>query len=151
MISKKTKYALKALSFLAEQGKDSDHPVLIAHLAKQEKIPRKFLEAILLELKNQGILNSKMGKGGGYFLAKPSEAIMIGRIVRATEGPLAPLSCLSQTAYKRCEECKDEHHCGIRLVFKSVHEATLAILDNTSLHDMVEKSKDPGKAPMYHI
>ena len=151
MISKKTKYALKALGVLAEQGKDSDHPMLIANLAEQERIPRKFLEVILLDLKNRGILQSRMGKGGGYFLAKPAEEIKIGMIVRALEGPLAPFPCLSKTAYKRCEECRDELHCGIRLVFKDVHEATLQILDNTTLQDMVEKAQRFQNMLMYQI
>jgi Rrf2 family protein len=134
VISKKTKYALKALTHLAlGEGRG---PVLIAELAQSEGIPKKFLEAILLELKNHGVLHSKKGKGGGYTLAKPADAIMLGSIIRMLDGPLAPLPCLSQTAYQRCDECRDEATCGIRLVMKEVADATAKILDHTSLADM---------------
>jgi Rrf2 family protein len=134
VISKKTKYALKALTRLAlDEGKG---PMLIAELAEREGIPKKFLEAILLELKNHGVLHSKKGKGGGYTLAKPAEAIMVGSIIRILEGPLAPLPCVSQTAYRRCEECPDEATCGVRIVMKEVADATAKILDHTSLADM---------------
>ena len=125
--------------------------MLIADLAAQESIPQKFLEGILLTLKNRGILKSRMGKGGGYFLARSPEEINIGEIVRTLEGPLAPFPCLSKTAYERCEECKDELHCGIRLVFKDVHEATLQILENTTLQDMVEKARGTNQVTMYYI
>lgn len=134
MIAKKTKYALKALTRLAlDEGKG---PVLIADLAESEGIPKKFLEAILLELKNHGVLYSKKGKGGGYTLAKPAGSIMLGSIIRMLEGPIAPLACVSQTAYRRCDECPDEATCGVRIVMKEVADATTKILDNTSLADM---------------
>ena len=135
MISKKTKYALKALTHLA-LNEAHGRPVLIADLAQSEGIPKKFLEAILLELRNHGVLHSKKGKGGGYTLARPAEAIVLGSIIRMLEGPLAPLPCVSQTAYQRCEECRDEATCGIRLVMKQVADATAKILDNTSLAEM---------------
>ncbi len=144
MISKKTKYALKALTRLAlDEGKG---PVLIAELAQSEGIPKKFLEAILLELKNQGVLHSKKGKGGGYTLAKPAETIMLGSVIRTMEGPLAPLPCVSQTAYKRCDECPDEATCGVRMVMKEVAEATAKILDNTSLADMCRRVDNAAMA-----
>jgi Rrf2 family protein len=134
VISKKTKYALKALTRLTlDEGKG---PVLIAELAEREGIPKKFLEAILLDLRNHGVLRSKKGKGGGYELAKPAETIMLGSIIRMLEGPLAPLPCVSQTAYKRCEECRNEATCGVRMVMKDVADATAKILDTTSLADM---------------
>lgn len=151
MISKKTKYALKALGALADQDRYADRPMLIIDLAKQERIPRKFLEVILLDLKNHGILRSKMGKGGGYFLAKPARRIQLGTVIRALEGALAPLPCLSRTHYEKCEECLDESHCRIRLLFKDVYEATLNILDNTSLQEMVDRTKHAQTVLTYDI
>ena len=150
MISKKTKYALKALSIL---GADySNHqPMLISDLAAQGKIPRKFLELILLDLKNHGILSSKMGKGGGYYLAKPPDQIRIGSVIRIFEGPLSPLPCLSKTAYRRCEECFDEQSCGIRLVMKEAYEAQARILDSASLQDVLDKSSDCDSIGLYSI
>ncbi|HET8962836.1 MAG TPA: Rrf2 family transcriptional regulator [Chitinophagales bacterium] len=133
MLSKKAKYGLMAVFRLAkEYGKQ---PMLIVELAEQENIPRKFLEIILLELKNEGILISKMGKGGGYTLAKSPSKIKIGQVVRALDGPLAPIPCVSKTAYQPCEECVSERTCNIRLIMKQVREATATILDTTSLAD----------------
>ncbi|MBK8488782.1 MAG: Rrf2 family transcriptional regulator [Bacteroidetes bacterium] len=133
MLSKKAKYGLMAVFRLAkEYGKQ---PMLIVELAEQENIPRKFLEIILLELKNEGILISKMGKGGGYTLAKAPAKIKIGQVVRALDGPLAPIPCVSKTAYQPCEECVSERTCNIRLIMKQVREATITILDSTSLAD----------------
>ena len=151
MISKKSKYALKALEALGEKPNSAEQPLLIAEIAKEKQIPRKFLETILLDLKNHGVLRSKMGKGGGYYLARAAEKITLGEVVRILEGPLAPLPCLSRMAYKKCEGCMDETHCGIRLVFKDVHEATLKILDMTSLQDMIDKSRAGQAVCMYHI
>jgi len=131
MLSKKAKYALKALLFLARE--ERRRPVLIADIAQKEAIPKKFLELILLDLKRHGILQSKKGKGGGYYLGKPPEQITFGQVIRILDGPLAPLPCVSQTAYQKCEECKDELTCGIRLVMKEVRDATARILDGTHL------------------
>lgn len=131
MLSKKAKYGLMAVFRLAkEYGRQ---PLLIAQLAEQENIPRKFLELILLELKKEGILVSKMGKGGGYTLAKAPSKIMIGEVVRVLDGPLAPISCVSKTAYKSCEDCVNERTCNIRSIMKQVRDATAVILDSTSL------------------
>jgi len=133
MLSHKAKYGLKAAFFLArhyEQG-----PVLISDLATAEYIPKKFLEHILLELKKHGILYSRMGKGGGYSLAKAPDKIYLGQIIRVLDGPLAPVQCVSKTAYVRCVECKDERTCEIRRVMKHVRDATASILDRTSLAD----------------
>ncbi len=135
MLSKKAKYALRALLFLAREH--GGGPVLISDLAEREKIPKKILELILLDLKHQGILQSKKGKGGGYFLWKSPESIYLGHVIRTLDGPLAPLPCASQTGYARCEECKDETTCGIRLVMKEVRDATARILDGTSLADVL--------------
>ena len=137
MISKKTKYGLKALIYLArhyEQG-----PILIADIAREEKIPKKFLEAILLSLKNSGILQSKKGKGGGYYLGRHPNSISFGQAIRIMEGPLAPVPCVSETAYAKCEECENEITCGIRVVMKDVRDAMAKILDGTTLADVLEK------------
>ena len=137
MLRNKTKYALKALQVLAKEY--GQGPVLISEIARRERISPKFLELILLELKNQGILQSKKGKGGGYFLARAPQAVSIGQVVRVMEGPLAPLPCVSRTSYMRCAECRDERSCGIRIVMKDVRDATAKILDSTSLADMLNR------------
>ena len=144
MLSKKTKYALKALQYLA-RAKDRG-PVLIAEIASNEGIPQKFLEAILLELKKEGFLESRKGKGGGYFLGRPAESIMLGAVVRKMEGPLALLPCVSQTAYRRCDECHDERTCGLRMVMKDVRDRTAEILDNMSLTDVEDQVREATAA-----
>lgn len=153
MLSQKTKYAIKALTFLADDEAAGKGPVLISSLSKRGKIPQKFLEAILLELKNHGILHSKKGKGGGYSLAKSPEDIKIGAIIRITEGPLALLPCASQTAFKKCDECRDVETCGIRQLFKEVRDTTSEILDNTSLAKIqrLESAAALQKNPIYSI
>jgi len=139
VISQKSKYALKALIVLAEEyGKG---PILIADIAEREHIPRSFLELILLELKNHRFLDSRKGRGGGYFLAKPPAMISAGQVLRAIEGPLAPLPCASKTAYRKCEECHDERTCAVRLMMCDVREATASILDSTSLADLLKRSQ----------
>ncbi|MBP9866115.1 MAG: Rrf2 family transcriptional regulator [Candidatus Omnitrophica bacterium] len=138
MLSKKTKYALKASIALARRY--GQGPVLISEIARTEGIPKKFLELILLELKNSRILDSKKGKGGGYFLSRPPEQITFGQIVRIVEGPLAPLPCVSQTAYRRCDECVDEQFCELRIVMKEVRDSTAKVLDHTHLKDALERS-----------
>ncbi len=137
MLSKKSKYALKAMLVLAKEY--GQGPVLISDLAQREDIPRKFLELILLELKNQGLLQSKKGKGGGYFLRRDPQLISVGHIVRVLDGPIAPLPCVSKTAYMRCRECRDERSCGIRIGMKEVRDATAKIMDSTSLADMLKQ------------
>ena len=143
MLSKKTKYALKALQYLA-RAKDRG-PVLIAEVASNEGIPQKFLEAILLELKKEGFLESRKGKGGGYFLGRPAESITLGAVVRKMEGPLALLPCVSQTAYRRCDECHDERTCGIRMIMKDVRDRTAEILDSTSLADVENQVREASQ------
>ena len=137
MLSKKAKYALKGMVVLAQRY--GQGPVLISDIAAVDRMPRKFLELILLELKNHGLLQSKKGKGGGYFLAKPPNTITAGQIVRIIDGPIAPLPCVSKTAYMRCDECADERTCPIRLVMKDVREATAKILDSATLADMLDR------------
>jgi len=149
MLTKKTKYALRALIYLADhQGKG---PVLIARLAADQKIPRKFLERILLELNNEGFLQSKKGKGGGYSLQKSAEDIKLGDVVRLMDGPLAPVSCVSKTAYARCKECGEESTCQIRAVMREVRDAIADILDSTSLADMMNMNDQSGSAWSYVI
>ncbi len=133
-LSRKGRYALRALYALAAD--DARGPVLIADLAEREKIPRKFLEAILLELKNAGVLKSKKGKGGGYSLARPPEKITMGEVIRIIDGPLAPIPCASERAFVKCEECVDETTCGTRQVMQKVRNAIAAILDGTTLADV---------------
>ena len=148
----KAKYGLRALTALAKQY--GAGPVLIADLASNESIPRKFLEGILLDLKKKGILQSKKGKGGGYHLSRAPSAVTLGELVRALDGPIALLPCVSQTAYRRCDECIDERTCAVRGVMKEVRDATAGILDGTSLANMVERSKramEPEQPLMYHI
>ena len=126
-ISKKSKYALRALCVLARRYNQG--PVLIAEVSERQRIPKKFLELILLELRNKGILGSKKGKGGGYFLARAPGTISLGEILRALDGPLAPVPCVSQTAYRTCEECENEATCGIRAVMQNVRDTTAKIVD----------------------
>ena len=131
MLSKRAKYAIKALLALAEHGRDE--PVRIADLAREEHIPAKFLELILLVLKHQGMLQSRKGKGGGYLLAREPKDIYLGQIVRMFDGPLAPVPCASQTAYVACADCPNEAVCGVHIAMKAVRDATARVLDGTSL------------------
>lgn len=144
MISKKTKYGLMAVIYLARRYDEG--PILIADLARDENIPRKFLEAILLALKNNGILQSKKGKGGGYYLGRHPRSVTFGQIIRVMEGPLAPVPCVSETAYAKCDECGNEMTCGIRVVMKDVRDAMSVIFDGTSLADVLEKIDNAEEA-----
>jgi Rrf2 family protein len=142
MLSKKAKYGLKAMAILAkEYGKG---PLLIGDIAKRERIPSKFLELILLELKKKGFLQSKKGKGGGYYLSKLPDTISVGALIRALDGPLALLPCVSQMAYERCAECPDEETCGIRSVFKEVRDSTNSILERITLAEMASVNSHPS-------
>ncbi len=138
MISKKSIYGLKALLNLARNSERGQ--VLIATLAEEERIPKKFLEAILLALKNGGVLSSRIGKGGGYSLLASPRSLTIGRIIRILEGDMAPVSCLSETEHSRCDECDDEASCGIRLVMADLQQAIGSIMDTVTLEDMVNRS-----------
>ena len=131
MLTRKSKYGLKAMLELAEEVDRG--PVLISELAERQKLPKKFLEAILLELKRHGLLHSKKGKGGGYFLGRKPTDITVGQVIRVLDGPLALTPCVSVTAYRKCDECLDEKTCGVRLAMKEVRDATARILDHTTL------------------
>ena len=142
MLSHKSKYALQALLVLSEEY--GNGPLLISEIAEREHIPKRFLELILLELKNHGVLRSKKGKGGGYTLSKPPDLLSVGLVLRMLEGPLAPLPCVSKTAYEKCLECRDEKTCGIRILMKEVRDATAAILDSTTFADVLKRSQAAG-------
>lgn len=141
MLSQKTKYALKALVSLAREG--DGRAVVAGALASQERIPRQFLELILLELKHHGLLRSRRGRGGGYSLNRPARDISIGQVIRLFDGPLALVGCASQTAYAPCAECEDVPACNIRVVFKEVRDQTARILDGISLADLSLRPASP--------
>ena len=134
MLSKKSQYAFKALTYLTERY--SKGPVLIAEISKKKKIPLKFLENILLELKKAGILDSKKGKGGGYFLKKDPSKVKVANVIRLINGPIAMLPCVSLYFYERCKNC-DEKHCGLHDMMIEVRDASLNILENRTLSDLI--------------
>src|SRR5260370_19016336 len=136
-LSKRTQYSLRALYALTR--KYGAGPVLITNLAQDESIPKKSLEQILLSLKSVGFVASKEGEGGGYVLAQPPEKITIGAVIRAIEGPLAPLACASETRFRKCDECVDVQTCGSRIVMRQVRDAMAAILDQTNLTMVCEQ------------
>jgi Rrf2 family protein len=143
-LSKRTQYSLRALYALTR--KFGEGPVLITTLAETETIPKKFLEQILVSLKSAGFVSSKKGKGGGYVLAQPPEKITIGAVIRAIEGPLAPLPCASETRFKKCDECVDIQTCGTRIVMRQVRDAMAAILDETTLQMVCKKVEEARNA-----
>lgn len=135
MLSKKTRYAILALVKLAKEAhKDK---VLIGEIAQSENIPQRFLENILLEMKKLGILGSKLGKNGGYYLLRKPEDISLLEIVRHFEGTIALMYCVSEKAYQPCEFCKDEALCKIKKVFGEIRNTTYAILENTTLKSLI--------------
>ena len=147
MISQKARYALRALVALAR----ADDSMMIAEIADQQDIPRKFLEQILLDLKHHGLVQSRRGRQGGYSLLKPASEISFGQVVRIIDGPLAPLPCLSRMAYRRCEDCVGEDACAIRRVFALTHQVTTAVLDRTTLADALRESALPPVLPQREV
>lgn len=143
MISQKAKYAFRALFELARQGKE--RPLLISEIALRRNIPKKFLEQILLDLKRHGIVHSRRGKHGGYNLLKEPSEVTITQVMRIVDGPIAPLPCLSRTAYRRCEDCSDEAACDVRRIFAKAFQASSDILDRTTLADIL--AGDPESGP----
>ncbi len=139
MITKKSKYAIKALIYLAKQEKST--PVLIEEISTEEKIPKKFLEAILLELRKAGILGSKKGKGGGYYLLKPASEISMADVMRLFDGAIALVPCVAHKYYEPCEECIDEITCPIREVFRVIREQTVATLKDNTFSELLLKEK----------
>ncbi|MBN1886930.1 MAG: Rrf2 family transcriptional regulator [Thermoflexales bacterium] len=136
-LSKRGEYGLRAMVALASNGPEPA-AVPIKDIARQERIPTKFLEQILLTLKNAGLLQSKAGTGGGYHLARPPSEITLGQIIRVLDGPLAPIRCVSKLAYEPCA-CPDEETCGLRLVMLDVRNAIAEILDHTTLADVTTR------------
>ena len=134
MLTKKAKYGLKAVVHLA--GVAPGETALVADIASDNQIPKKFLDAILGELRNAGLVHSKRGKGGGYMLARSPADIGVGAVIRVLDGPLAPIQCASKTVYRRCDDCLDEAHCAVRLVMLEAREAIASVLDNTSVAQM---------------
>jgi Rrf2 family protein len=153
-ISKRTQYGLKAMLALGSQY--GEGPVLIAALSRQETIPIKFLELILLDLKGSGLLVSKKGPRGGYQLSRHPSTITLGSLIRTMEGPLAPLPCASETAYRPCEECGDIESCGTRIIMRQVRDAMANVLDRTTLADLIRqvdsaRARSPREPLMYYI
>lgn len=141
MISQKAKYAMRALVALARSGPGNTR--MIGDISREQAIPKKFLEQILLELKRAGIVMSLRGRAGGYGLLKSPEEITFGEVLRLIDGPIAPLPCLSKIAYRRCEDCEEETSCEIRHVFERVTLATRAVLDSTTLADAMKMKELP--------
>lgn len=137
MLTKKGKYGLKAMFHLANSS--SDKLISVAEIATAHQIPRKFLDNILAELRNAGFVNSRKGKGGGFCLAKPADEIILGNIIRALDGALAPIPCASKTDYRPCDDCEEEN-CEVRHVMLDVRESIVAVLDNRSLAQNVSSS-----------
>ncbi|WP_025741837.1 RrF2 family transcriptional regulator [Aquimarina pacifica] len=136
MLSKKTKYGLKALTYIAR--KKCEHPVLISEIADQENISQKFLESILLTLKKTGFLGSKKGKGGGYYLIKDPENITMASVMRVLEGPIAMVPCVSLNFYEKCDDCPDEGQCAVHSIMIEVRDNTLKVLENKTLSDFID-------------
>lgn len=135
MLSKRAKYGLRAMVFLAQR--QGEGPTLIRDIADTLRIPRKFLEAILLDLRNEGLLQSRKGKEGGYIMERAPDSITVGKVIRFLDGPIAAVPCVSQTAYSRCDDCPEERTCVIRSLMKEVRDATARILDDTTLEQML--------------
>ncbi len=135
MLSKKTQYGLKALGYLA--ARYGEGPVLISEIAKKKKIPIKFLESILLQLKNKGVLESKKGKGGGYFLSNSPRKTTLAAAIRIVDGPIAMIPCVSLNFYQKCKDC-DEATCGLNKAMAFTRDATLKILEKKTLYDLID-------------
>ena len=135
MLSKKTKYGLKALTYLASQ-KDKK-PVQIAEIAKNENISQKFLESILLTLRKTGFLGSKKGKGGGYYLIKDPSEVLMTDVMRVLEGPIAMVPCVSLNFYEKCDDCPDEKACAVNKLMLQVRDSTLSVYRNNTLADIL--------------
>ena len=149
MLTNKGKYGLKALVHLA--ALPPGQTAQSQEIAAANNIPKKFLDAILGELRMAGIVDTKKGKGGGYRLSRPHGEIMLGSAVRTLDGPLAPIGCASRTAYRPCQDCDDVANCSIRLLMTEVRDLTAKLLDNTTLEDMRTHSGAAARELMYHI
>ncbi len=135
MLSKKTKYGLKALAYLASQ--EDMQPVQISEIAKAENISQKFLESILLSLRKSGFLGSKKGKGGGYYLIKDPKEVLMTDVMRILEGPIAMVPCVSLNFYEKCADCPDEATCSVNKLMLMVRDANLEVYRNHTLADLI--------------
>jgi Rrf2 family protein len=138
VLTNKGKYGLKAMVHLA--GLAAGETAQIAEIAQRNNISRKFLDAILLDLRNAGLLRSKKGPGGGYALAQPAGAIKVGAVIRALEGPIAPIACASRSAFRPCQDCGDVEGCVVRALMSEVRDAMAAVLDSTSIADLAGRA-----------
>ena len=143
-LSRRCKYALRALYRLTREYQQG--PVRIAQIAAKERIPRKFLEAILVQLRDRQIVGSREGKNGGYYLSAPPQTVTIGSVLRIIDGPLAPLPCASETAYQPCDECEDEARCETKFVMREVRNAIAGVLDNVTLAEVCAKDANSKAA-----
>jgi len=150
MLSKKVKYALKAVLYMARHYEE-DRIVIVSEISNAEYIPNKFLEKILSQLKQKGVLESKIGRQGGYRLRRSPDKITVGEIVRLLEGKVAPIPCVSKAAYERCFDCEDEKTCEIRRVMQLVREAMVKILDHTTLFDAVHPGSHAAERVVHAI
>jgi Rrf2 family protein len=139
MLSKKAQYSILALVKLAKEYENG--PVLIDSIARSENIPKKFLEAILFDLKKSGILASKKGKGGGYFLIKNPDEINLADVIRHIDGAIALIPCATYKYYQPCGHCKDEATCGVRSVIKDIRDETVNLLKRIRLTDIIEREQ----------
>ncbi len=137
MLSKKTKYGIKALAFIAKKG--DRKPVQASEISKSENISQKFLESILLELRKSGFLGSKKGKGGGYYLIKEPEDIRMTSVIRVLEGPIAMVPCVSLNYYEKCDDCPSEEACSVHSLMIQVRDSTLKVLGDNTLADISAK------------
>jgi Rrf2 family protein len=149
MLTAKGKYGLKALVHLSALAAGETAQAI--DIAEANNIPKKFLDAILGELRNAGVVHSKKGPGGGYMLARPPGEIGLGHVVRTLDGPLAPIACASRTAYQPCDDCQDVNACAVRLTMVKVRDAMSDILDRLTLVDMLALDGGHRAALMYHI
>jgi len=149
MLTKKGKYGLKAMVHLA--GLLPGEPALVSEIAAANDIPKKFLDAILGDLRKAGFVHSKKGKGGGFVLARPAHEIMVGHIFRVLDGPLAPIACAGRTSPLRCEDCRDFDHCPVRLMMIEVRNASANVLDGRSLAEMRSLTEIDETRLMYYI
>src|SRR4051812_8529534 len=145
MLTRRGKYGLKAMLTLTREH--GHGPMLIGDLAEADAIPKKFLENILLTLKHRGLVHSRKGPHGGYQLGRTPDHISVGEVIRALDGPLALVSCVSQTAYAPCEECITERDCAVRRLFQQVRDETARILDGTTLAAAAQPPADDAHAP----
>jgi len=149
MLTNKGKYGLKAMVHLA--GAPPGQLVLSSEIAERNGIPRKFLDAIMADLRHAGLLRSRKGFGGGYTLARPAREITLGEIVRALDGPLAPIACASRTAYRPCDDCPDVERCTVRLIMLEVRDAMAAVLDRRTLAELRAMGSAAPEAVLYQI